>query len=330
MTVPQPGVSPKFRDYAVARKFVSQNSRGYLAIMILDGDGTAIDPDTGTLALSVWFDDLSGENTDPRGQLIVDAVTEATGIVRDAAGAFHYDVGPQYTTARGLLNAEWTYTASGNPTTFTDNMQILDQMPFYERLRPEGKRIVEQVSWFFGDLFDSSAGGPFLQENYQSHFTYERIAQLSAQATMKFNVLGYPVTSYGVELDQKKVPGNMEQMIVWGTKLECIRHLALSYTEQPNYPNTQPTYTDRRDYNERWYRVLEEETPSYEKAIKMAKRSLLNLGRGSLLVAGGIYGGGMKGGFFVPGLYAQQTRSFRFYPGSFAVSVGNIVAGGAF
>jgi hypothetical protein len=89
----------------------------------------------------------------------------------------------------------------------------------------------------------------------------------------------------------------------------------------------QVTYTDRRDYNERWYRVLEEETPSYEKAIKMAKRSLLNLGRGSLLVAGGIYGGGMKGGFFIPGLYAAQTRSLRFYPASFAVGIGNYVGG---
>jgi len=74
-------------------------------------------------------------------------------------------------------------------------------------------------------------------------------------------------------------------------------------------------------------RMLAEETESYEKAIKMAKRSLLNLGRGSLLVAGGIYGGGMKGGFFVPGLYSAQVRSFRFYPASFAVTIGNIMGG---
>jgi hypothetical protein len=241
---------------------------------------------------------------------------------------YHFDVGPEWTRQVGLLHAEWTYIVAGSEFRFQDDMQILEQMPFYESLRPEGKRIVEQTSWFFGDMFDSTAGGPWLQENFQTHFTYERIAQLAAQASMKFNLLGWPVTAYGVEVDQKKIPGNMQQLIVWGTKLECIRHLALSYTEQPEFRNMQVTYTDRRDYMDRWYRVLEEETPSYERAIKMAKRSLLKLGRGSLLVAGGIYGGGMKGGFFIPGLYAAQTRSFRFYPASFAVSVGNIMSGG--
>lgn len=324
VTIPQP-ISPKLRDHSVARKFVSQNSRGYMALAIFDATSAAVDADVGTVEVTVWFDDLSGTSVDPRGVIIANA--NEVEIVRDDVGMYHYDVGPNWTRQVGLLHAEWTYKVGGVSFTFQDDMQVLEQMPFYESLRPEGKRIVEQASWFFGDMFDSTAGGPWLQENFQTHFTYERIAQLSMQATMKFNLLGYPVTTFGVEVDQKKLPSNMTQLIVWGTKLECIRHLALSYTEQPDFRNMEVTYTDRRDYSDRWYRVLEEETPSYEKAIKMAKRSLLNLGRGSLLVAGGIYGGGMKGGFFIPGLYAQQTRSFRFYPSSFAVTIGNIAGG---
>ena len=328
MTITDP-FSPKLRDRAVARKFVSQNSRGYMAIGIFDAGGAPVNADDNTLVVTVWFDDLSGTAPDPRGVQIVTG-TPGTGIVNDGTGMYHFDIGPEWTKRVGLLHAEWAYKVAGTEFTYQDDMQILEQMPYYESLRPEGKMIVEQVSWFFGDMFDSTAGGPWLQENFQTHFTYERIAQLSAQAVMKFNLLGYPVTAYGMEIEagMKKIPANFNQLIVWGTKLECIRHLALSYTEQPDFRNMQVTYTDRRDYSERWYRVLEEEEATYEKAIKMAKRSLLNLGRGSLLVAGGIYGGGMKGGFFIPGLYAQQTRSFRFYPAQFAITVGNLVAGG--
>lgn len=328
MTIPQ-GYSPKLRDHSVARKFVAQNSRGYLALGIFDNAGNPVDPAPGTLKLSVYFDDLSGQSTDPRGQLIV--TVDHVSIARDDVGLYHYDVGPEWTQKIGLLNAEWTYNAAdtGSEFKFNDAMQIQEQMPEYERLRPEAKRIVEQVSWFFGDLFDSTAGGPWLQENYQTHFSYERIAQLSQQATMKFNMTGFPVTNFGVTIDEKKLPANLSQVIVWGTKLECIRHLALSYTEQPNLMNVQTNITDRRDYQDRWYRVLEEETPEYKQAVTMAKRGLLSLGRGSLLVSGGIYGGGMKGGMFIPGLYAAQTRAFRFYPASFGVGVGNYWGGDA-
>lgn len=74
--------------------------------------------------------------------------------------------------------------------------------------------------------------------------------------------------------------------------------------------------------------MLADEKPEFTSAVKMAKRSLLNLGRGSLLVSGGIYGGSARG-FYVPGIYASQTRAFRFYPAAPAVSWGSIAKGGA-
>jgi hypothetical protein len=325
MTVPQP-VSPKVRDAAVARKFVSQNGRGYVAIGIYDEAGAGVDPDDGTLSLKVYFDDLSGTATDPRGILVL-TVDLTTGIIRDDVGMFHFDVGPDWTKQKGLLNLEWGYQIGGVAFTFADFMQILEQMPYYERLQPSAKLLVEQTSWFFGDLFDSTAGGPWLQENFQTHFNYERIAQLSAQAVMKLNTLGQPLTNWGVTVNDKAVPANFQALSVWATKLEVIRHLILSYTEQPNYPNVATTYTDRRDYAERWKSVLEEEKPDFDKAVLLAKRSLLSLGRGSLLVAGGIYGGSAR--IFQPGMYAAMTRSMRFYPAAPSVSWGNIATGGA-
>lgn len=319
--------SQKLVSAAKARKFVSQNSRGYMALSIQTPSGDPVDPVDGTLGLKVWLNILDGSAVDPRGDLVVNVTTE-TGIVRDDVGKFHYDIGPQWTKQRGLLSAEWSYQVGDADFVFQDDMQIQEQMPYYEAMREDAKLMVEQCTWFFADLFDSTTGGPWLNENFQTHFDYNRIAFLMGQGLMKLNVTGYPVTAYGVSMDDEKIPKNFAQLTLWATKLEAIRHLIRSYTEQPDFRNMQTTYTDRRDYADRWMAVLEEEKPEFTSAVKMAKRSLLRLGRGSLLVGGGIYGGSAKG-FYVPGIYAAQTRAFRFYPAAPAVSWGNIATGGA-
>ena len=310
-------VSPKIVSQATARRFVGQNGRGYMSIGIVDQDGMPVDPDPDTLRLKVYLNLLDGSSVDPKGNLVVD-VTDTTvpRIIRDDVGKFHYDIGPQLTAQKGTLTAEWEYGATTQQFTFVDNMQILDQMPVYDSLAEDTKLIVEQSSWFFADLFDSTAGGPWLQENFQTHFNYERIAHLMAHATTKFNTLGFPVTEYGVSVNDNAIPDNFKGIITWGTKLEIIRHLIRSYTEQPDFRNMATTYTDRRDYSQRWLEVLQEEKPEYEKAVKMSKRGLLNLGRGSLLVAGGIYGGTAGRSLFISGMYTAQVRAFRFYPAS--------------
>lgn len=311
--------SQKLISQAKARKFVSQNGRGYLSIGIVDRASKAVDPDTGTIALKVWLDELDNSTPDPRGTKIIDIA--AADITRDDKGKFRYDIGPEHTNRRGLLTVEWSYTVAGVDFTFQDDMQILEQMPNYENLNDTTKLMVEQASWFFADLFDSTTGGPWLGENFQTHFDYDRMAFLLRIATMKFNVIGYPVTHYGVSTGDSAIPKNFHDLMLWGTKLEAMRHLITSYTEIPDFRNIATTYTDRRDYMTRWQAVLQEEKPDYEKAVKMSKRSLLKLGRGSILVAGGIYGGGARG-MYIPGLFTAMTRSMRFYPAAPSVSWG--------
>ena len=312
--------SQKLISQARVRKFASQHGRGYLAIGILGVDRKAVDPEPDSIGLKVWRNTLTDPLAeDSRGQLIIDV--GAPEIVRDDTGKFHYDIGPQWTGQRGLLAAEWTYQVDGAEFTFTDDMQILEQMPNYEALSDSTKLMVEQASWFFADLFDSTTGGPWLNENFQTHFDYDRMSFLLRIATMKFNVLGYPVTRYGVERTDQSIPANYTDLLLWGTKLEAIRHLITSYTEQPDFRNMATTYTDRRDYSQRWREVLADEKPDYERAVKTAKRRLLKLGRGSLLVAGGIYGGSARS-MYVPGLFAAMTRSMRFYPAAPSVSFG--------
>ena len=329
MTEPlsEPVYSAKLTTAALARRFVGRHGRGYLAIGIVDGSGEPVDPTPNTLTLRVYRHLLDDSPADPRGDLVLDVTGDA--ISRDDVGKFHHDIGPQWTDQRGLLTAEWDYQVDGSSFAFTDNIQILDQMPNYERLRDDAKLIVEQSSWFFADLFDSTAGGPWLAENFQTHFDYERISFLVGQAVMRFNVTGFPVTNYGVDVGSAAIPANFSALMVWATKLEIIRHLIVSYTEQPVFQNVQTTFTDRRDYAQRWQAVLAEEKPEFERAVKLSKRSLLKLGRGSLLVSGGIFGGSANG-IFRSGMYAAQPRAWRMYPSAPSVSWGNQAHGSPF
>lgn len=310
--------SPKISNQALARRFVALNGYGYVAITIHDGVN-AVDPDPGTLSLKVWYRDPLDPDppVDPRGEEVVDV--SSVDITKADTGMYHYAIGPQYTGARGLLTAQWSYQVSGKAFTYDDHMQILEQMPLYESLSDAEKGTVEQVSWMFADLFDSTEGGPHLMDEFQTHFNYERIAQLAQVATTRFNTTGFPVTTY--EFGGTSSPSQFAGVLVIGTYLEIVRHLMRSYIEIPLWQNMNITYEDRREYFQRWKTLFDTEWPEYKEMVKMAKRSLLSLGRGKLLLGGGYFGGnsGMRG-LFIFSPYTALARSFRFYPAAPAVS----------
>lgn len=144
-------------------------------------------------------------------------------------------------------------------------------------------------------------------------------------AVIRINTMGFPVTNYSVGRgpgNKSQVHQNLRGLTTIGLYIETLRHLIRSYVEQPEFRNQQINYTDRRDYMNRWQTVLADELRDYEKNVRMAKRSLLSLGGGSLLVSGGIYGSGR--GIF-KGTYGMQTRSARFWPA--APVVAGVVGG---
>ncbi len=320
-------VSPKIKDQALVRRFVSQNGSGYVAIDITSGS-ESVDPDEDTLGLKVWFNDPTTQipaTDDPRGTLVLDLAQ--ADLHREDTGKFSYDIGPEYTGQRGVLTVEWSYQVSGKSFSFVDHLQIQSQMPVYDKLSPGEKLVVEQVSWMLGDLFDSTEGGPYLAEQFQTHFDYERIAQLQTIAVIRLNTTGFPITNWGVGEGATPVPGKYSGLMVLATYFEVVRHLIRSYVEIANRVNANITYLDRRDYMNRWQSILATEWPEYQHTVKMAKRDLLSLGRGSLLVAGGVFGGGANG-VFQYGQYTAATRAFRFYPAAPSVSFGSILSGG--
>ena len=317
--------SPKIRDAALVRKFVSQYGTGYVGINIRNASGS-VDPDTDTLTLNLYYKDPTESvptSNDPRGSLVL----TTTDINKAGTGFYDYNIGPEHTSDRGLLTAEWTYEVDGKEFKFVDHLQVLEPMPLYDSLDEERRNVVEKVSWMLGDLYDSSVGGPHLIDEFQTHFDYERIALLMGRALTRMNTTGFPIMNWdlfsGTSTGSASYPpSDFTGLLVIGTYLEVIRHLRDSYVEIPNRPNMNVTYTDRRDYSQRWAQILQQEWPEYVRMMKIAKRKLLNLGRGALLVAGGIYGGN-AGGVFQHGMYVSQTRSFRFYPASPAISFGS-------
>jgi hypothetical protein len=311
--------SPKIRDQTLVRKFIAQFGTGYTALAITNG-AAYVDPDPSSLNLTVYFDDVTTEfPPTPPGTQIVSV--GASSITKTETGHYYYEIGPPNTAYRGVLTMVWTYTVDSVPFTFMDFAQILNQMPLYESMRDSEKSIIEQVTWMLGDLFDSTDGGPNLIEPFQTHYDYERLAQCERRAVTRTNYIGFPVTHWGVGPDTDQVPSHFEGLLVLGTYLEVIRHLVASYTEIPLFQGTNVTFTDRRDYAQRWNTVFSQEWPEYLTYVKMAKRKMLQLGRGALLVGGGIYGGNALG-IFQAGTYASQVRSWRFYPAAPAIGFG--------
>lgn len=308
--------SPKIADEALVRKFVSQNGAGYVGINIYNG-ANSVDPDTGSLSLQIWYRDVINlPNEEGQGELV--ATISANDITKEETGKYYYNIGPSLTTNRGILNVQWTYTVNGVQFTFNDHLQVVEQMPLYDTFSPAEKAVVETVSWMFGDLFDSTEGGPHLIEPFQTHFNYERMAQMAKLAVSRMNLIGYPVTNYGMGPGAQSPPPDWNGLVIFGTYLEIVRHLRDSYVEIPIFQQMNVTYTDRRDYFNRWTQVWQSEWPDFQRMVKMQKRSLLNLAGGSLLVAGGIFG--PNSGIFLKSAYSSQVRSMRFYPASPAIS----------
>jgi hypothetical protein len=311
--------SPKIRDQSIVRKFLSQGGRGYVAIDITDG-AVSVEPDANSLNLQVWFKDPAAhQGDDPRGSRILNVPMAQ--IHREDVGKYDYAIGPPNTSYRGTLTAQWSYTVGGVAFTYNDHLQVLNPMPLYDSCSESEKSVVEQVSWMLGDMFDSTEGGPHLIEPFQTHFDYERIAQMQKMAATRMGLTGFPIRNWSIGPGVEPIPQDFGGLMVLGTYYEVVRHLVRSYTEIPALQGMNVTFADRRDYSMRWQQILSTEWPEYVQMVKMAKRKLLSLSRGSLLVAGGIYGGGATG-VFKAGTYAAQVRSWRFYPAAPAISWG--------
>ena len=331
MAVPPVGeltYSPKFAHQAMVREQISLHGDDRTGIKIFSppkGGKSAhvIDPDEGTVGITIYqlvAEDMHrvADLEDPRGTKV--STITSVDVMREGTGVYSYQLTPPLTSTRGNLTVVWNYAVDGIIFEFTSRLSIMDEMPTYNALSDMEKYQVAQTTWALGDLFDSTEGGPNLTENFQTHFTNERLAQLLSRAITKFNMTGQPVTDWDVSFMGGGVRGDFAGIISICLYVETLRHLVRTYVEIPEFTSMDVTYTQRRDYLQRWQGVLRDEEKDLEHMIKMAKRKLMSLGRGSLLVGGGIFGGTGKTSLFRPGMQTSIERSWKMYPAAFAVS----------
>lgn len=313
--------SPKMRSQSLVRRQVPLGGTGYVALAILR-EGTPVDAEAVSIRVFRKNDWETFTETDALGELLLEA--DGDSIKRDAVGHYHFPLDAGITGEKAYLTVVWTYTVEGHTTTYLEHLEVREAMPTYDALTDAEKVIVEQVSWMFADLHDSTNGGPHLLEPFQSHFGFERIAQLMHTAAVYLNTGAAPMTMWfiGRGAGRRRTPTEMHGMLLRATYLEVVKHLMRSYVEIPEFRSMSVTYTDRQQYMQRWQSIYQTEKPDFDRALKLAKRAYLPLGRSSVLVAGGIYGGGAKGPFF-PGMYAAQVRSYRFYPAAPAMAWSN-------
>lgn len=306
--------SPKLRSYSLVWRPLPQGQPAEIGVEV-QGESGPVDADTIRCQVILDSDFDAAETEDisipPAGEVI--ATFETGDIVRKGVGLYTVTLSPLHTRQRGNFTVLWTYTVAGVESGFVDHLRVTEYMPAYHGLREWEQGTVDTVMFMLGDLFDSTDGGPNLKETYQAKFGPERVAQLFQVAVTRLNTTGFPVTTFmvGTGTRSPQVHQNLRGILVIGLYIEVLRHLVRSYVEQPEFRNQQINYTDRRDYMQRWQAVLAEETKDYDRHVRMAKRSLLNLGGGSLLVSGGIYGSGRR---VFKGTHAMQQRGARFWP----------------
>jgi len=317
MTLPpgQFAASPHITQNSLVRRQISQYSGKVLGLNIRDADGPA-DPDD--IAVEVW---LNTTLTDSEGELVISGTYENTTITREAVGTYTVPLSPEHTTLPGVIDVHWTYSVNNTPFYYIDYYEVLEPMPFYEALSDDQKFVIEQTTWTMGDLFDSTTGGPNLIEQFQTHYNYERLAQLLSVAVSRINVQGAIMTDYIVGPGENRpFPSHSLNVLFLAHYVEVIRHFCRTYVEQPQVMGSPGvSYLDRRDYLQRWQSILKDEQEELKNAIRLFKRKELNLGSTSMIVAGGIFASNRQ---FISGSWAAGVHGSRFFATSFVMKTG--------
>jgi len=114
-------------------------------------------------------------NADSNPTLVVNNTSNGVVLVsgsstQESTGKYQYMLQSTQTAVQGSYDVNWTYTISGSPRLYTDSFVITDQMPYWQNLTYDERQLVTGIVHRLDKSFDSTAGGPYLQELRQSGF----------------------------------------------------------------------------------------------------------------------------------------------------------------
>jgi hypothetical protein len=244
--------------------------------------GVLTDPDNQLVTLSV----INSDN----GTVVVAPGTAAT---YESTGTYQYMLNANQTSIQGNYNVTWNYTISGSPRIYVDQIVITDQMPYWSNLGYDERQIVTGIVHRLDKSFDSTAGGPYLQELQQSGFMmYEEVAMVMQDETIDYiNFEFQPIFSPAYEIGlnaQVPYPSTYYGVLASQTYAHFLKHIARNYIEQPSPTGMNAAWMDRRDYYQRWWQLYLFDKEVADKQLRQMKRQFMVGSKRSLLVAGGL------------------------------------------
>ena len=262
---------------------------------------------------------IAGVLADPDAQLVMVTMTNVKDEVQFTQPATRVSVGKyqiQFTSAQtsnpGYYTLTWSFLVATVAQSTKTWIQVGAENPAYDNLPDPMKDIIETTWSRFSDMFDSPQGGPHLQVYFQTAFSRGRLAQLLKIAVGYLNTMAQPYANFSVE------GAPMFPYLQWGPLLEqrlyleTMKHLIRSYIEQPNPIGVTVARMERRDYVDRWNRMLDHDEKDFKSQLDTFKISMMGLGRPHVLVSGGVYGA--YGPTRLPGSAAARARFWsRFY-----------------
>lgn len=238
-----------------------------------------------------------------------DQIMQVNFIVQKPDGTLITDIGLIMDDGQGFLR--WTDTAeiggylvqaqfvlvSGQIRSVLSDFSVTN--PFQDNPNPTPTQLITgAVMLRLEDLFDSVEGGPWLRDQTIHHFDENKIAAFIPEALLDINIQ-MPPTNFDIGLFTawSATPGDNpnQPLLVKAVLVLMIRHLMRSYVEQPMVQGAQVVWHDRTRYTQLWQSVYQVEYADYIQAVRLWKRTTLDLGRSALSVfsksgRGGFYG----------------------------------------
>ena len=226
----------------------------------------------------------------------------------ESTGRYQYMLQSMQTAVQGDYSVNWTYTISGSPRLYTDSFTITDQMPYWQNLTYDERQLVTGIVHRLDKSFDSTAGGPYLQELRQSGFNiYEEVAMIMSTETMDYmNYEFQPIFTPAYEVGFNAMapwPSNYYGILSTQTYAHFLKHIARNYIEQPTPQGMSAAWMDRRDYYNRWWQLYTFEKEIADKQLRQMKRNYMVGSKRSMLVAGGL----------IPRMFVNPARPHFMY-----------------
>lgn len=310
-----PDKSIKHRAQARTLRLVSLGLDFWSAISFRSFERRFKPPLKDTVKVDVYLETDTDKGTIDRRQVVKDCIDVNNGDeyqvewdpdmnTDEMTGSFaKFPVDSSFTQEPCNIEVVWKWHQNRNGSyqrKFSMYYSAREYMPEYASLSDDERDLCVSILNRFWGLFDNHYGNgmPNLAEEVQTHFGYETIARDMKIAVLKINSTAVQQTYYGIgESGLEHFPKAWYNLLMTDTLIEVIREFTYGYIEQPNVVGqVGVAYADRRDYLNRWNEAKKDLESDAATMMQAYSRYHLNLAGSSVLVGGGLFGGGSGSG----------------------------------